>query len=44
MLTDAETCQDCRKVMWEQVKMWGITDELLERMYVPESWEITQDE
>jgi len=44
MLTDVETCQDCRKVMWEQIKMWGITEQVLDRMYVPESWEITQSE
>ena len=36
MLEDDGTCQDCRKVMWEQAKAWGISDLILERMYIPQ--------
>ena len=35
MLQDPHTCIDCRKIMWEQAKAWGISDLIIERMYIP---------
>ena len=39
MLRDPDTCKDCRQVMMQQVAMWGITEQLLERMFYVEDVE-----
>jgi hypothetical protein len=33
MLRDPGTCKNCRQVMMQQIAMWGITEQLLERMF-----------